>query len=97
MAFSIIVLFLTGAIIICLAETAVPLFMNRSNVADIMPAAMKGAKISIVLVGICGLLEVFSPGSIVRATNVDIVTGVLFLWSCGLIPLLKMRHRRIAS
>ena len=97
MAFSILVLFLSGSIIICVVGTVTPLFMNQSNVGDIMPMAMKGAKISIWLAGICGVLVLISPDSAIRDISVVITTAVLFVWSWVLIVLLKMRYRKLVS
>jgi hypothetical protein len=97
MAISLILLFLSGVVLICLVDTAMPFFMSRANVAEIMPYAMKAAKTSILLAAICGVLEMVSPGSVIRATSIDITTAVLFVWSCGLIYLLKYRGRMLQS
>lgn len=94
---SIVFLFLTGVVFICIVATAMPLFINRGNAAELMPLSMNAVKISIVLAAICGVLELVSPGSVIRAASVDITTAVLFVWSCGLIYLLKYRNRSLRS
>ena len=94
---SIVFLFLTGVVFICIVTTAMPLFINRGNAAELMPLSMNAVKISIVLAAICGVLELVSPGSVIRAASVDITTAVLFVWSCGLIYLLKYRNRSLRS
>jgi hypothetical protein len=94
---SIVFLSLTGVVFICIVATAMPLFINRDNAEELMPITMTGAKVSIVLATLCGVLELVSPGSVIRAPNIDITTAVVFVWSCGLIYLLKYRDRRLRS
>lgn len=94
---SIVFLFLTGVAFICIVATVMPLFINRNNAPELMPITMKAAKISIVLASLCGVLELVSPGSVIRAAAIDITTAVLFLWSCGLIYLLRYRDRSLQS
>ena len=94
---SIVFLFLTGVVFICIVTTVLPLFINRANSVDLMPVAMKAVKVSIVLAAICGVLELVSPGSVIRASSIDITTAVLFVWSCGLIYLLRYRDRSLQS
>jgi hypothetical protein len=94
---SIVFLFLTGVIFICTTTTVMSLFVSRASAVDLFPIAMKGAKISIVLATLCGVLELVSPGSVLRATGVDITTAVLFVWSCGLIYLIRYRDRSLHS
>jgi hypothetical protein len=96
-AISIILLFLSGVFLICVIATGMPLFMNRNNVGDLMPIAMKGVRVSIVLAAICGLLELVSPGSVIRDNGIDITTAGLFLWSCALYFLLKYRGRSLQA
>jgi hypothetical protein len=48
-----------------------------------------------VMAAICGVLELVSPGSVIRAAGIDIATVVLFVWSFGLIYLLKYRDRSL--
>ncbi len=93
LAISLVLLFLSGVVLMCIVATGMALLMNRSNVGELMPIAMKGAKISAVLAAICILLELISPGSVVRAASIDMTTAVLFLWASGLIYLLKFRSR----
>lgn len=92
---SIVFLFLTGVVFICIVGTVMPLFINRGNAADLMPLSMMAAKVSIVLAAVCGVLELVSPGTIIRATTIDITTAVLFLWSCGLMYVLRHRRRSL--
>lgn len=96
-AISIVLLFLSGVVLICIVATAMPLVMNRDNVDELMPIAMKGAKVSMVLAALCGALELASPGSVVRATGVGLTTAALFLWPWGLTYLLKYRERKLQS
>ena len=96
-AISIVLLFLSGVVLICALASVMPLFMNRDNVLELMPIAMKGAKISIVLAGVCVVLELVSPGSVVRNVYVAITTAALFAWPCGLVYLLKYRGRQLLS
>jgi hypothetical protein len=92
---SIVFLALTGVVFICIVATAMPLFINRSNAADLMPMTMTGTKVSILLATLCGVLELISPGSVIRATSIDITTAVTFVWSVGLIYLLRYRNRSL--
>jgi hypothetical protein len=94
---SIVFMALVGAVFICIVGTAMPLFINRGNVDELMPITMRGAKISIILAAISGVLEVISPGTIIRATTIDVTTAVLFVWSLGLFYLLRHRDRRLQS
>lgn len=94
-AISMILLLLSGVVIACIVVTASPLFMNRSNVGELMPLAMKGAKVSAALAAICIVMELASPGSVVRAPSLDITTVALFIWALGLIYLLKQYGRRL--
>lgn len=86
---SIVLLLLSGVILICIIATAMPLFMNRNNVGELMPITRKGAKISAILAAICLVLELASPGSVIRDTGLVITTAALLLWALGLIFLLK--------
>jgi hypothetical protein len=94
---SIVLLFLMAVIFICVVATVMPFFIGRATAAELMPIAMKAAKISVVLAAICGVLELVSPGSVIRAVGIDITTAVLFVWSCGLIYMLKHRDRSLRS
>lgn len=94
-AISIVLLLLSGAVLICIVATAMPLFMNLRNVGELMPIAMKGAKVSAVLAAICIVLELASPGSVIRSPSIIISSAGLFLWSLGLIFLLKFRSRSL--
>lgn len=95
LAISMVMLLLAGGILTCIAATAMPLFMNRRNAGDLMPIALKGAKISAILAAICIVVELASPGSVVRAPGLELTTAVLFLWSLGLFFLLKQYGRRL--
>lgn len=95
MAISLIMLLLAGAILICVVATITPLFMNRSNVLEILPIVTKGAKISAGLSGIAGVLEIVSPGSVIRETGIVVTTGILFVWALALIGLLKVRGQAL--
>lgn len=92
---SIVLLLLMGVVFICVVATVMPLFINRANAEDLMPIAMKAAKAGVVMAAICGVLELVSPGSVIRAAGIDIATVVLFVWSFGLIYLLKYRDRSL--
>lgn len=94
-AISIVLLLLSGAVILCIIATAMPFFMNLNNVGELMPLARKGARISAVLAAICLVLELASPGSVVRTPSIVITSAVLFLWALGLIFLLKYRGRSL--
>lgn len=94
-ALSIDLLLLSGVLLICIIATAMPLFMNRSNVGELMPIARKGARVSAILAAICLVLELASPGSVIRDPTLDITTVALFLWALGLIYLLKHYGRRL--
>jgi len=94
---SIVFLFLTGVVFICIVASVMPLFISHNNVTDLMPITMLGAKISTVLAALCGVLELVSPGTVIRAASIDITTAVLFIWSCGLIYMLRYRNRHLQS
>jgi hypothetical protein len=92
---SIVLLLLMGVVFICVVASVMPLFINRANAEELMPIARKAAKAGVVMAAICGVLELVSPGSVIRAAGIDITTAVLFVWSIGLIYLLKYRDRRL--
>lgn len=94
---SIVFMALTGVVFICIVASVMPLFMNRTNVEELMPIASKAVKISLVLATISGVLELVSPGTVIRAASVDIITAALFVWSVGLVYLLRYRGRRLQS
>jgi hypothetical protein len=94
-AISMVLLLLSAVVLTCSVATAMPLFMNRRNAGDLMPIAKKGAKVSAVLAAICIVMELASPGSVIRDPGLDITTAVLFLWPLGLIYLLKQYGRRL--
>lgn len=96
-AISIVLLFLSGVVLMCMIASVMPLFMNRENVNELMPIAMKGARSSIWLAGLCAVLELVSVGSIVRSAGVAIITAALLAWPIGLMYLLKYRGRRLQS
>lgn len=95
--FSLVFLLLSGVFLICVITTGMPLFINRNNIDDLMPISLKGAKIGIILTVICGVLELASPGSVIRATLIDVATAGLFLWSIGVYYLLRYKDRTIRS
>ena len=94
---SIVFLFLTGVVFVCVVGTVLPLLLTRGNVEDLMPIAVKGVKASIIMAGISGVLELVSPGEAVRNPGIVIVTGVTFVWSWGILYLLRYRERRLLS
>lgn len=94
-AISLVLLLLSGAVLLCILITATPFFMNHNNVSELMPLARKGARIGAVLAGICLALELISPGSVIRDLGLVIATVVIFVWSIGLIFLLKHYGRRL--
>ena len=49
---SLLALLLFGAFLVCVAGTFAPLFMTRSNMADLWPLLRGSAKASIVMAGI---------------------------------------------
>lgn len=94
---SIVFLSLTWAVFVCVVGTVLPLFLNQSNVGDLMPIAVKMLKSSIILVAVSAVLELVSPGTAIRSPSIIIVTGVTFVWSWGILYLLKYRERKILS
>ena len=95
--FSIVFMFLTVAVFICVVGTVLPLLLTTSNIKDLMPIAMKGAKISIIMAGISGVLELISPDTAVSNPKMIIVTGVTFVWSWAILYLLRFRERQLLS
>jgi hypothetical protein len=96
-AFSLVFLLLSGVFLICAIATAMPLFINPDNIDDLMPLSIMGAKIAVVLSAICGVLELVSVGSVIRAPLIDLATAGLFIWSIGLIYLLRYKERTVRS
>jgi len=96
-AISIILLFLSGVVLMCIVASFMSLFINRDNINELMPIAMKGAKVSIVLAVICAVLELVSVGSIVRNAGVAITTAALLAWPVALFYMLKHRGRKLLS
>jgi len=94
---SIVFLSLTWVVFVCVVGTVLPLFLNRSNVVDLMPLATKVVKASIILAAVSGVLELVSPDTVVRNSSFVIVTGVTFVWSWVILFLLKYRERRLQS
>jgi hypothetical protein len=72
-----------------------PFFMNNTNVSELMPLARKGSRIGAILAGICLVLELVSPGSIIRDPGLVITTAVMFIWAVVLIFLLKHYGHRL--
>jgi len=96
-AFSTVFLLLSGVFLICAVGTAMPLFINKSNIHDLMPLSMNGAKIGIILAVICGVMELASPGSIIRNHLIWLSTIGLLVWSTGLVYLLRHKERTVRS
>jgi hypothetical protein len=96
-AFSLVFLLLSGVFLICAIGTAMPLFVNPGNRHDLMPLSFMGAKIGIVLSVICGVIELASPGSVVRAPIIYLATAGLLIWSIGLIFLLRHKDRKVRA
>jgi len=94
---SIVFLSLTWVVFVCVVGTVLPLFLNRSNVNDLMPLATKVVKASIILAAVSGVLELVSPDTVVRNSSFVIVTGVTFVWCWVILYLLRYRERRLLS
>jgi hypothetical protein len=94
---SIVFLCLTAVVFICVVGTVLPLLLTRTNIDDLMPIAMKGVKASIIMAGISGVLELVSPDTVVRNPIMVIVTVATFVWSWGLLYLLRYRSRSLQS
>lgn len=95
---SVVFLCLTGVVFICVVGSVLPLLLSRSNADDLMPLAEKALKISLVLAGISGVLELVAPGdAVVRNPTIVIVTVITFIWSWGLLYLLRYRERQLLS
>ena len=94
---SIVFLALTWVVFVCVVGTVLPLLLTRSNVEDLMPIADKVVKASIILAAVSAVLEMVSPGTVLRESNFIIVTGVTFVWSWVILYLLRYRERRLLS
>lgn len=92
---SLLALLLFGAFLICVAGTAAPLFLTRSNMDELWPLMSKAAKISIVMSGIGVALVVISSGEAFRNSTIITATGGLFVWSFGILALMKMRKNSL--
>lgn len=95
--FSIVFMFLTVVVFVCVVGTILPLLLNSSNVNDLMPVAIKWVKASIIMAGISGVLELISWNTPVSDPVMLIITGVTFIWSWGLLYLLRYRERQLLS
>lgn len=88
---SLLALLLFGAFLICVAGTAAPLFLTRSNIDELWPLLLKAAKISIGMTGVGIALVVISSGPTFQNSSVISATGGLFIWSFVILGLLKLR------
>lgn len=95
--FSIVFMFLTVVVFVCVAGTILPLLLNTGNVNDLMPIAIKWVKASILMAGISGVLELIAWNTPVSDPIMLTITGVSFFWSWGLLYLLKWRERQLLS
>ena len=94
---SIVFLSLAWVVFVCAVGTILPLLLTRSNIEDLMPIAMKVVKINIIMTAVCGVLELVSPGTVVREPSIVIVTGVTFVWSWVILYMLRFRERRLLT
>ena len=95
--FSVVFIFLTVVVFVCVAGTILPLLLNSSNVNDLMPIALKSVKASIIMAAISGVLEAVSWNTPVSDPIMLTITGVSFGWLWVILYLLKYRERQLLS
>jgi hypothetical protein len=93
--FSFLFLFLSGAFLICVAGTFMPLFLGQSNIGDLWPVVYKAARLSITMTGICIVMILLSSAPLIRNATVEGATAGMFIWSWIVMALLKMRKKTL--
>ena len=92
---SLLVVFLFGAFLLCVAITATPFFVNQSNADEILPIAMKGAKLNVGMVILSVVLVLIAHNTVIGTSPLLKVSLGFLVWAVAAIFIISARQKMI--
>jgi uncharacterized membrane protein YobD (UPF0266 family) len=92
---SLLVVFLFSAFLLCVAITATPFFVNQSNADEILPIAMKGAKLNVGMLVLSVILVLIAHNTVIGTSPLLKVSLGFLVWGIAAIFIVSARQKMI--